>query len=171
MTRIEFIENKIWTIEDAKRKRALFDFKNEKVVFTNGCFDILHVGHLTYLAKAAQLGKRLIIGLNADVSVKQLGKGDNRPVNPELARAMVIAALGFVDGVVIFNEITPENLIHTLQPDVLVKGGDYDENETNLSSKRFIVGSEYVKSYGGQVVTIPLVEGFSTTGLIERLQK
>jgi len=171
MTRIEFIENKIWTIEEAKRKRALFDFKNEKVVFTNGCFDILHVGHLTYLAKAAQLGKRLIIGLNADVSVKQLGKGDNRPVNPELARAMVIAALGFVDGVVIFNEMTPENLIDTLQPDVLVKGGDYDENETNPSSKRFIVGSEYVKSYGGQVVTIPLVEGFSTTGLIERLQK
>ncbi len=171
MTRIEFIENKIWTIEDAKRKRALFEFKNEKVVFTNGCFDILHVGHLTYLAKAAQLGKRLIIGLNADVSVKQLGKGDNRPVNPELARAMVIAALGIVDGVVIFNEMTPENLIHTLHPDVLVKGGDYDENEINLSSKRFIVGSDYVKSYGGQVVTIPLVEGFSTTGLIERLQK
>ncbi|MBM3185326.1 MAG: adenylyltransferase/cytidyltransferase family protein [Bacteroidetes bacterium] len=166
--RLEYIKSKIVSTEEAIRLVAMYHLKNEKVVFTNGCFDILHLGHITYLAEAASLGNRLIVGINSDRSVKALNKAPNRPINNELARMNVIASLGFVDLVVIFNEETPFELIRPLEPDVLVKGGDYDANELDSSSKKYIVGSDIVRKKGGSVVTINLVEGYSTTALIEK---
>ncbi len=166
--RLDFIKSKIVSAEEATRLVAMYHLKNEKVVFTNGCFDILHLGHITYLAEAASLGNRLIVGINSDQSVKTLNKAPNRPINNQMARMNVIAALGFVDLVVIFDEETPFELIRTLEPDVLVKGGDYDANELNSSSKKYIVGSDIVRKKGGCVVTINLVEGYSTTAIIEK---
>jgi len=125
-------------------------------------FDILHRGHATYLEQAAALGHRLIVGVNSDASVKRLGKGSDRPLNPEADRAAVIAALRCVDAVVIFGEDTPLGLIQAIGPDVLAKGGDWTVDQ--------IVGGEYVKGYGGQVVSIPLVQGLSTTALVERIR-
>lgn len=169
MERLNYVLHKIVTQEEIIQHRALFAMKNQRVVFTNGCFDILHPGHVTYLAKAASLGNKLIVGLNSDESVRSLDKAPNRPVNSEDARALVLAALGFVDLVCVFTESTPEKLIELVQPDILVKGADYDPDETDPSSKKYIVGSELVKSYGGDVKTIDLVQGFSTTGIIEKL--
>lgn len=145
--------------------------EGKKIVFTNGCFDILHKGHVTYLALTADLGDVLVLGLNSDDSVRRQGKGDDRPVNDFDARATVVAALGFVDYVIEFDEDTPLRLIEMVMPDVLVKGGDYDANEIDPSKKTFIVGSDRVKLSGGVVQTINLVNGFSTTGLINKLRK
>ena len=131
-----------------------------KIVFTNGCFDILHRGHIEYLSKASDLGDVLIIGLNTDASVKRI-KGEGRPVQDETSRALILASLRFVEAVILFDEDTPYDLISMIKPDVLVKGGDYTE-ET-------IVGADIVKAIGGEVVTIPLVEGYSTSGLIKVL--
>ena len=133
----------------------------EKVVFSNGCFDILHLGHIDYLEKARNLGSKLIIGLNDDNSVKRL-KGSERPINDENARARMLSALSFVDAVVLFSEDTPKDLITYLIPDILVKGSDY-----NLSN---IVGADIVLANGGEVKTIDLVEGYSTTNLIQKLK-
>ena len=168
MSRLASLENKIVSLEDAKRRMNMWHLKNDKVVFTNGCFDILHKGHVTYLAKSAELGDRLIVALNTDASVREQGKGENRPINPEDARATVLAALGFVDLVVFFNDQTPLQVIEMLQPDVLVKGADYDPNETDTTSKKYIVGSDIVKKNGGEVVAIQLVDGYSTTSIIEK---
>jgi rfaE bifunctional protein nucleotidyltransferase chain/domain len=168
MSRLASLENKIVSLEDAKRRVNMWHLKNDKIVFTNGCFDILHKGHVTYLAKSAELGDRLIVAINTDASVREQGKGENRPINPEDARATVLAALGFVDMVVFFGENTPLNLIEFLQPDVLVKGADYDPNETDPSSKKYIVGSDIVKKNGGEVIAIQLVDGYSTTSIIEK---
>lgn len=168
MSRLASLENKIVSLDDAKRRVNMWHLKNDKVVFTNGCFDILHKGHVTYLAKSAELGDRLIVAINTDASVREQGKGENRPINPEDARATVLAALGFVDMVVFFNENTPLNLIEFLQPDVLVKGADYDPNETDPSSKKYIVGSDIIKKNGGEVIAIQLVDGYSTTSIIEK---
>ncbi|MCC6600032.1 MAG: D-glycero-beta-D-manno-heptose 1-phosphate adenylyltransferase [Crocinitomicaceae bacterium] len=143
----------------------------DKIVFTNGVFDILHIGHVNYLEEAKKAGDRLIVGINSDASVKRLGKGPDRPVNPEQARARIIASLRCVDAVIIFDDNTPYELILRIQPEVLVKGGDYDPLETDSFSKRYIVGSAEVIARGGVVLAIPLVEGFSTTGIIERLKK
>jgi rfaE bifunctional protein nucleotidyltransferase chain/domain len=145
--------------------------KGDKIVFTNGCFDILHKGHVTYLAQAAQEGTRLVIGLNTDASVREQGKGEDRPINDQDARALVIAALGFVDLVLFFEEQTPKNLIKELLPDILVKGADYDPNETDPNSKKYIVGSDLIKSNGGKVIAIPLVDGYSTTSILEKGKK
>ncbi len=145
--------------------------ESKKVVFTNGCFDILHEGHATYLALSADQGDKLVIGLNSDASVRKQGKGDDRPVNSESSRALLLAALGFVDLVVLFDENTPLELIIEFQPDVLLKGADYDPDEVDETSKRYIVGSKEVKSYGGMVDVIPLVEGFSTTSILKRIKK
>ena len=145
--------------------------EGKKIVFTNGCFDILLKGHVTYLALAADYGDVLVLGLNSDDSVRRQGKGDDRPVNDFDARATVVAALGFVDYVIEFDEDTPLRLIEMVMPDVLVKGGDYDAHETDSSNKTFIVGSDRVTSNGGTVETIDLVNGFSTTGLINKLRK
>lgn len=137
------------------------ELHKHKIVFTNGCFDILHVGHVTYLAQARQLGDILVLGLNSDASVKRL-KGPTRPVNDEQSRALVLAALEAIDYVVVFEEDTPYNIIAKVKPDVLVKGGDYEiEN---------IVGADIVQQRGGLVTTIPFVDGFSTTATIQQLQ-
>lgn len=134
--------------------------KGKRIVFTNGCFDILHVGHIEYLKKARRLGDILVIGLNSDRSVRRL-KGPGRPINKECDRAKVLASLYFVDYVTIFDELTPEKLIRSLRPDVLAKGGDWKPEK--------IVGAGFVKSYGGRVAIIPFVKGYSTTSLIKRL--
>ncbi len=170
MARIQYIQNKLATTTEAVQRIAKWKLKNDKVVFTNGCFDILHKGHVTYLSKAADLGNKLVVAINTDASVKRLGKGDDRPVNPEEARAFVLSALGFIDMVILFDNDTPLELIQELKPDVLVKGADYDPNETDSSSKKYIVGSDVVRSYGGSVEAISLVDGFSTTGIIQKLK-
>ena len=170
-TRFEYVQDKIVDHHVAKKRIATWRLKNQKIVFTNGCFDILHKGHVSYLAQAAELGNRLVVALNTDASVKRQGKGDDRPVNDNDARAMVLASLGFVDAIVFFDEDTPLDVIKTLQPDILVKGADYNPEETNQTAKTYIVGSDLVKKYGGEVVAIPLVEGFSTTSIIDKLKK
>ena len=136
--------------------------RGQKVVFTNGCFDILHAGHVEYLSKARKMGDILVIGLNSDSSVKKL-KGDNRPINNELDRARVLSALYFIDYVTIFNEKTPESLIKKLKPDYLVKGGDWNEEK--------IAGADFVKSYGGKVRIVPFVAGYSTSSVIDKIAK
>jgi len=133
----------------------------KKIVFTNGCFDILHPGHIHTLQEAAALGDYLLVAINSDASVKRL-KGTDRPVNTQDARALVMAALSMVDGVCIFEEDTPLQLIQKLLPDVLVKGGDYQPHE--------VVGSAEVNAHGGKVVTIPYLEGYSTTSLIDQIK-
>ncbi len=162
MSQFETIQSKIHTIESIKPLLAIWRFKGEPIVFSNGCFDILHLGHVEYLAKAADLGKHLIIGLNTDASVRRL-KGPSRPVQGETARAVVLASLRFVDAVILFDEDTPYNLIKAIVPDVLVKGSDYKPEE--------IVGYDIVTQHGGRVETIELVEGYSTTGILNRIGK
>lgn len=169
MNRLEAIQEKICDLKKAKQKVNMWKAKAFPVVFTNGCFDILHKGHLTYLAEAANLGKRMIIGVNSDASVRSLGKGDNRPINSELDRAFLLAGLGIVDAVVIFDDHTPKNLIEELIPDILVKGGDYDENISDPSDPKYIVGREIVLENGGNVNTIPTVTGYSTTNTISKI--
>lgn len=135
--------------------------ENRKIVFTNGCFDILHAGHFTYLMQAAALGDRLVVALNTDASVKRL-KGPSRPVNPQDARALAMASLEAVDMVVFFGEDTPLEILQEIRPDVLVKGGDYRVED--------IVGYDLLRSYGGRVTTLPFVDGYSTTGIIAKMQ-
>lgn len=162
MDYLPFIEKKIaYTAKEAENTLSLWRFKDDKIVFTNGCFDILHKGHIEYLAKAASLGTKLVIGLNTDASIKRL-KGDSRPVNDENARALLLASLVFVDKVILFDTDTPRDLIDFVQPDVLVKGGDYKPEE--------IVGYDIVKAKGGEIVTLDFVEGYSTTSLIEKMK-
>lgn len=146
--------------DDLGRLVAYWNFKNQKIVFTNGCFDILHRGHIDYLAKAADLGNVLVIGLNTDDSVMRL-KGAGRPVQDQDSRALTLAALRFVSAVVLFDEDTPYELIKAVQPDVLVKGSDYKTDD--------IVGADIVKAKGGSVQTIDFLEGYSTSGIIRRL--
>jgi len=134
----------------------------ERIVFTNGVFDLLHRGHVEYLAEARALGDRLVVGVNSDASVRRLGKGPERPLMAEADRASVLAALRSVDLVVGFDEDTPERLIRDVRPDVLAKGGDW--------AKEAIVGREFVESCGGRVVSVPLRPEFSTSALIERLR-
>ncbi|MEL6653445.1 MAG: D-glycero-beta-D-manno-heptose 1-phosphate adenylyltransferase [Bacteroidota bacterium] len=154
-------QDKIFTLDNLLSRSAGWGVHGGKVVFTNGCFDLLHLGHLDYLEKARRLGVRLIVGLNDDESVRRL-KGTSRPILPQQERARMLAALEFVDGVILFAEDTPLNLIKAIQPDILVKGGDYQIEE--------IVGYEEVMSWGGTVTTIPLLEGYSTSGLLDKLK-
>lgn len=155
------IENKIWLKEEVKIK--IEDLKNQgkTIVFTNGCFDLIHFGHIQYLSKAADTGDFLIIGLNSSSSVRAL-KGPSRPINDEETRIHVIASFEFVRAVVVFEELTPENLIHVIRPDILIKGGDYEEKN--------IIGSDYVKSYGGKVATIPFVDGYSSSAIEKKIK-
>jgi len=170
MSRLNYLVSKIVDIDTAVSRVRLWKMKGDKIVFTNGCFDILHKGHVTYLAQAAQAGSRLVVGLNSDASVRAQGKGEDRPINDEAARALVLAGLGVVDLVIVFGEQTPEELIKTLLPDVLAKGADYDPNERDPSSKHFIVGSDTVLKQGGKVIAIPLVDGYSTTAIANKLK-
>ncbi len=136
--------------------------KDKRIVFTNGVFDILHRGHVTYLAEARKLGDLLVLGLNSDASVKRLGKGDDRPLNKEEDRKVVMSALKSVDFVEIFTEDTPLNLILEVKPKVLVKGGDYKIDQ--------IVGAKEVQGWGGEVYSLNFVDGYSTTSLIKKIQ-
>ena len=160
MKTLTTIKNKLLSREALETKLAEWRSAGKTIVFTNGCFDILHRGHVEYLAQAADLGDKLIVGLNTDASVKRL-KGESRPVNDEKSRALLLSALQFVDVVVFFDEDTPYELIKQLQPDILVKGNDYKPEE--------IVGYDIVTAKGGKVLTIDLVEGFSTTNIISRM--
>lgn len=164
------IRHKIASHEEMAQRIRDWKQSGEKVVFTNGCFDILHEGHVTYLAKAADFGSKLIIAINTDASVKRQGKGEERPINPESSRALILASLEFVDGVVFFDEDTPVSVIEFLKPGVLVKGADYDADETDPSSKKYIVGREILLANGGEVKTVALVEGFSTTNIVKKLK-
>jgi rfaE bifunctional protein nucleotidyltransferase chain/domain len=152
-------------ISDLPKLQSLISaWKSEgkKVVFTNGVFDLLHIGHITYMAKAAELGDKLVIGLNSDSSVKRI-KGEDRPVNDQNSRAALLAALFFVDAIVVFEEDTPINLVTALLPDILVKGADY--------SLENIVGAKEVIANGGEVQTINFVEGYSSTSIIQKIRK
>ena len=162
MAKLDTIRAKIILPGDLNRMLALWRFQKKKIVFTNGCFDILHRGHIEYLANAASQGDILIIGLNTDRSVQKI-KGPTRPVQDEQARALILASLRFVDLVVMFDEETPYNLIKQVQPDILVKGADYKPED--------IVGYDIVKAKGGEIVTIELTKGYSTTRMLEKLQK
>ena len=144
--------------------------EGQKVVLTNGVFDILHVGHVAVLETAAAQGDKLVVAVNSDASVKRLGKGDARPYNHEEDRAQMLAALRCVDAVVLFVQDTPLKVMQALQPDVLVKGGDYDPQVTDPTDAKYIVGSAEVRASGGSVVAVPLVPERSTTTLVERIQ-
>jgi rfaE bifunctional protein nucleotidyltransferase chain/domain len=159
---LSILKRKILKSDGLKSQLAVWRFQNKKIVFTNGCFDIIHAGHIDYLSKAKDLGDKLFIGLNTDDSVRRL-KGENRPVNDENARAIILAALQFVDAVVLFNEDTPYELIKTVQPDILVKGSDYKPED--------IVGADIVLAKGGEIKTIDFLEGYSTSSIIERIRE
>lgn len=155
-------DKRILDLVSVQRLCNIWRMKGDRIVFTNGCFDILHRGHVEYLQEAAALGDRLVIGLNSDASVKRQNKGPERPLNDELSRAKVLGALRLVDAVVIFDQDTPLELIQAIGPDVLVKGGDWPESK--------IVGADLVKARGGSVHSLKLVDGFSTTGLVEKIR-
>jgi rfaE bifunctional protein nucleotidyltransferase chain/domain len=170
MTHETFAKNKVHTKESLSYHLGRTRFFERKIVFTNGCFDILHFGHVDYLAKASDCGDFLVVGINSDSSVKLLGKGENRPLQNENSRALVVASLGFVHAVVLFDEETPFELIKFVQPDILVKGADYDANEKDLTNKKFIVGSDLVRARGGEIKTIEFVPGYSTSAIEKKIR-
>jgi rfaE bifunctional protein nucleotidyltransferase chain/domain len=159
---LETLRAKIKALAELSPLVADLRRQGKRIVFTNGCFDLLHAGHVTYLAQAKSLGDVLIVGLNSDASVRAL-KGSERPLVPQEDRALLLASLSFVDFVVIFDELTPHALLQTLKPDVHVKGGDYTEDD--------LPEAPLVRSYGGQIVILPKVEGRSTTELMRRIRK
>jgi rfaE bifunctional protein nucleotidyltransferase chain/domain len=162
MHKLQWIQGKIFSREKLVRECNSWRVKGQKIVFTNGCFDILHRGHLDLLARAADHGNVLVVGVNTSSSVQRL-KGPTRPVNNEEDRAFQLASLLCTNAICLFDEDTPAELIKALKPDVLVKGGDYTIDK--------IVGADFVQSYGGRVEIIPFVTGYSTTGLIEKIVK
>ena len=153
---------KIFSQEALAKQVKQWQEQGEKIVFTNGCFDIVHLGHIDYLEKARALGGKLIVGINADASVKRL-KGKSRPIVDEYARCRMIAALAFVDAVCVFEEDTPKSLIEKISPDILTKGSDYTPEN--------IIGADFVIANGGEVKTIDLVDGFSTSKIIDKIKK
>mgnify|MGYP003635248319 CR=1 FL=1 len=161
---------KSFTPEQLTKRIHSWRLRNEKIVFTNGCFDILHPGHCAYLAEAKALGTKLVIGLNTDASVKAQNKGKERPINNQEVRSFMLAALHSVDAICLFDSNTPLELIVSLKPDILVKGADYDPNISDSSHKQYIVGSTEVKNYGGSVEVIEFLEGYSTTSFIEKIK-
>jgi D-glycero-beta-D-manno-heptose 1-phosphate adenylyltransferase len=162
MKNLEVVKNKILAKEQLANRLAIWRFFNKKIVWTNGCFDLLHLGHIDYLSKAKDQGDILIVGVNSDVSVKLIKKA-GRPITDETSRSTIISALHFVDTVVLFDEETPYEWIKFIQPNVLVKGSDYKAEE--------VVGYDIVKSKGGEVVTIDFLPGYSTTGIEEKIKK
>lgn len=162
MKNLQIINNKIFSREKLTMQSTVWKAEGKKIVFTNGCFDILHRGHLEILSTAATFGDILVVGMNADASVKRL-KGEQRPVNDEEFRLRMMASLAIVDAVCLFHEDTPLELIKSFKPDVLVKGGDYTLSQ--------IVGAEEVIQYGGEVKIVPLVKGYSTSALIRAIQR
>ena len=162
MMQLDIIKSKILSSENLNIHLNVWRFKDQKIVFTNGCFDVLHYGHIIYLSRAKDLGNKLIIGLNSDPSVKRL-KGEGRPINHQDSRAIALASLQFVDAVILFDEDTPYELIKRVQPDILVKGSDYKPED--------IVGADIVLGRGGEIRTIDFVEGYSSTNIINKLKK
>ncbi len=162
MDKLQFVKNKIITVDDIKYKKSLWKFKEQKIVFTNGCFDIIHRGHIEYLAKASSYGNILVVGLNSDKSIKKI-KGVNRPIIDENSRILTLASLQFVNYIILFNEETPINLIEAIKPDILIKGSDY--------KKEKIVGYDIIKNSGGEIITINFIEGYSTTSIIDKIKK
>lgn len=160
MKNLEKIKSKIVNKENLKL--ILEKEKRKKIVFTNGCFDIIHRGHIEYLSKAADYGDILIIGLNSDKSVSKL-KGKNRPLQDETSRSEILAAIEFVNFVVIFDDDTPLNLIKFLKPNILIKGSDYKISE--------IVGGDFVLKNGGEVITIDFIDGYSTSNIVDKITK
>ncbi|MEI6086641.1 MAG: D-glycero-beta-D-manno-heptose 1-phosphate adenylyltransferase [Bacteroidota bacterium] len=161
MRAIDSISQKISTLKTLSFKIAAWRATGKTIAFTNGCFDILHEGHIFSLSQAAKEADLLVVGVNSDASIKRL-KGNDRPINHENSRALLLASLAIVDAVVIFEEDTPLDLIKEILPDFLVKGGDYTVDQ--------IVGAKEVIANGGQVIINPIVEGFSTTGLIQQIK-
>ncbi|PIQ33575.1 MAG: D-glycero-beta-D-manno-heptose 1-phosphate adenylyltransferase [Bacteroidetes bacterium CG18_big_fil_WC_8_21_14_2_50_41_14] len=162
MNKTELISNKIMNLETISKALAVWELRGKKIVFTNGCFDLLHLGHIDYLSKAKDLGDILIVGVNTDNSVVRLNKGENRPITNEQSRASIIASLFFVDAVVLFDEDTPYKLIKIVQPDVLVKGSDYKPED--------IVGYDVVMAKKGEIRTIDYLEGYSTTAIEQKIR-
>lgn len=160
MTSFQKIQQKIKNTTEAVQIISQWKRNQEAVVFTNGCFDLIHTGHLRYLAEASDLGHRFVIAVNSDASVSRI-KGKGRPIKDEQTRMLLLAALSFVDLVVLFDEDTPAEIIAALKPDILVKGGDYEEEN--------IVGADMVKQNGGKVVVIPFVEGYSTSNYEQKI--
>lgn len=158
MEKLEIIKAKIYNADQLRHALNVWRLLDKKIVFTNGCFDLLHLGHIDYLSKAADLGDRLVIGLNSDASTSAL-KGPERPITDEKSRSILLAALSFVDAVILFDESTPLELIRWVRPDILVKGADYSIDQ--------IVGSDLVLKSGGEVKTIEFLPGYSTS-LIEQ---
>ena len=161
MTSLKKIQTKIQNLEEAKRIVRNWNSFDEKIVFTNGCFDLLHLGHIDYLSKAKDLGTKLIVGVNSSESVQKL-KGPSRPIHSSLTRSTILAAFEFIDLVIIFEEDTPLELIKVLKPNVLVKGGDY--------TRETIIGAKEVESYGGKVQIIPFLSGYSTSNIVTKIQ-
>jgi rfaE bifunctional protein nucleotidyltransferase chain/domain len=155
------IEDKICDLETVSAKAKQWQTNGDKVVFTNGCFDLLHLGHITYLAEAASLGNKLIVAINSDASVKRL-KGDNRPINNEVSRGVMLSCFFFIDAIVVFDEDTPLETINSIMPDILVKGGDYTIPQ--------IVGATEVMANGGTVEVLQFVPGYSSTNIINRIR-
>ena len=161
MESLEIVKNKIYDWSSIKTQVGIWKSENKKIVFTNGCFDILHLGHITYLSKSKDLGDILVVGVNSDISSYWLTKGPNRPINNQNARALLLSSLLFIDAVILFSEETPLELIKIVKPDILVKGKDYQEED--------IVGYEFIKSIGGEMKTIDMINGYSTTNIIGKL--
>jgi len=165
MNSLKIIQQKIFRPDDEKLTSLLASiaFQQKKIVFTNGVFDLLHLGHIDYLSKAKDLGNFLVVGVNSDESARKLGKGINRPIKDEVSRSTIMASLRFVDMVIIFDEETPYKIIKMVQPDVLVKGSDYQLKE--------IVGYDIVMAKGGEVVTIDFLPGYSTTAIENKIKR
>ncbi len=161
MKHFEALELKIMSLAQLVLARNKWASENQKVVFTNGCFDILHFGHIHYLADAADCGDKLIVGLNSDSSVSAL-KGPSRPINDIMTRKTLLSSLSFVDAVIVFEKATPLELIQELTPDVLVKGGDWETSQ--------IIGSDWVLQHGGEVLSLPFIEGYSTTSIETKIK-
>ena len=155
------LKAKILNIKDLAKIINEWRLNGDKIVFTNGCFDLIHLGHLEILARSADLGDKLIVGINSDMSIKKI-KGSSRPIIEEDSRAKQLAAIEFIDAVILFNEDTPYNLINILKPDVLTKGGDYKKND--------VVGNQLINKEQGEVVIIPLTQGYSTTSILEKIK-
>ena len=160
--KLDILKQKIFSSpEDIQHLLNIWRFNDQKIVFTNGCFDLLHLGHIDYLAKAADLGNRLVVGLNSDASTSGI-KGPSRPITDQLSRSAILAALSFVDAVILFDEPTPATLIATVMPDVLVKGADYTIDQ--------IVGADLVLAKGGEVKTIEFLPGYSTSAIESKIK-
>jgi len=161
MSHLNTINNKIYNLKDLKSQVGKWKQAGNEVVFTNGCFDIIHKGHIEVLARSADLGDKLIVGLNSNQSIQKL-KGEDRPIIDEESRAILLAALSFVDAIILFSEETPLKLINTLLPDILAKGGDYEI--------KTIVGHKIVQENGGKVKLVPFLDGFSSTTIIDKIK-